>query len=403
VNYSMSIARWAAATVPAAAIFCVTSNAAAVPVLVDEEKGIAFNVGALIQPWLQLTAPGAEGEGSAGIGSPNGSPNFDFYLRRARILVFGSVTKELSFFIDTDQPNYGKNGDYTTPPMFVQDAFFSYAFMPEFKIDAGMMLLPLSHHTIEGASGLHALDYHGLTVRLPGSKVFRDTGVQFRGVLLNDKLAYRVGVFEGVRYVPPAVPALAPAVDPPAVNPSGLPRITGQLRFNVMGAENDFFLKGIYFSPTPIVSVGVGMDYQGDAVLAGTPAEPKAHTGLSADVFAELPFSEEDELIVKGNVFLYGDGAPGLPTGGTTFYAEAGFRHGWLEPLAFVDVVAADNVNVLAPHLGVNFWINKYTFNTKIDVGYITTETTAMNAMTMMETTTTTKDIVGTLQGQVSF
>lgn len=398
-----STRRLLAALAPAAVIFWASAKAAAVPVFVDEEKGIAFNVGALIQPWLQITAPGEEDGGSAGIGSPDGSPNFDLFLRRARILVFGNVTKELSFFLETDQPNFGKNGDYTTPPFFVQDAFLTYAFMPEFKVDVGLMLLPLSHHTIEGASGLHSLDYHGVTVRLPASKVFRDTGVQFRGVLLNDKLAYRLGIFEGARYVPPAVPAVPPAVDPDPVNPSGLPRITGQLRFNVLGAENDFFLKGIYFSPTPIVSVGVGVDYQGDAVLAGTPPEPTNHLGVSGDVFAEIPFSEVDELILKANVFNYGEGAPGLPEGGTTLYAEAGFRHDWLEPLAFVDVVSADNVSMMAPHVGVNFWINKYTFNTKLDIGYVMTETDAVDPLTAMPTTVETTDIVATLQAQVAF
>jgi hypothetical protein len=78
---------------------------------------------------------------------------------------------------------------------------------------------------------------------------------------------------------------------------------------------------------------------------------------------------------------------------------------GFIEPLAFVDYLAAgdDAVKMLAPHVGVNFWINKYTFNAKVDVGYIQTDTKVVDAMTAMTTTDTNKDIIGTVQTQVFF
>jgi hypothetical protein len=403
---------------PAAALFCLSMHATAAPVLVDEEKGIALNVGALVQPTLQVTAPaGSKTESAAGIGSPEKNPNFDFYLRRVRLLVYGNITKELSFFADTDQPNLAKNGDYTGKPMFMQDAFLTYSFMPEFKLDAGMMLVPLSHHTIESAAGLNALDYHSTTIFLPATQVFRDTGVQFRGVVA-DKLAYRLGIFEGVRYVPPAAAPAAPApgvpapAAPPILNPSGLPRIAGQVRFNLMGAENDFFLKGIYFTPTPIVSVGLGLDYQGKALNVANAA--KDNTTISVDAYLDYPFSADDELVFKTNFFMYSKGATlrdltgnatAMADGGKALYAEVGFRHTFFEPILLVDWAAGNDSNYkyMAPHLGVNFWINKYTFNTKIDLAYQTTEKTALNAMTMMNATLKTADVLGTVQAQVFF
>lgn len=394
----------------AGAVLWTAAQASAVPVLVDEEKGIKFNVGALIQPQLQIAMPMGENELTAGAGynyAPDGkSPNFDFYLRRARIMAFGNITKELSFFIDLDNPNFGKNGDYSASA-YVQDAFISYAFIPEFKIDAGMMLLPLSHHTVEGAGGLHALDYHAALVRFATSKVFRDTGVQFRGTLLNDKLTYRVGIFEGVRNPPP--PAMPPAMPVEPLNEKGMPRVTAMVRFNPMGAENDFFLKGIYFSPTPIVSIGVGADIQSDAVY-GTDGQPKMYNAISADAFAEFPFSADDELIAKANFFMYGEGAAtaAAAAGATAYkalYAEVGFRHGFIEPLAFVDYLAADNdsVKTLAPHLGVNFYHDKHTFNTKLDLGYYMHDRKVTDATTMMSVTNSFADLVVTAQTQVSF
>lgn len=403
------------------------SQADAATVFKDEEKGVAVNVGALLQPWFQVTAPAGQGEGSAFVGAPlnpgggatpdTKNPSFDFFMRRARILVYGNVTKDLAYFIETDQPNLGKGGDFNQT-MFVQDAFFSYTFVPELKIDVGMMLVPLSHHTIEGAIGLNALDYHADTIRFPAGKIFRDTGVQLRGLAINNLLHYRLGIFEGVRNSAlPASAAPDPAMPPPVYEPlnkNGLPRVTAQLRVNILGDESDFFLKGIYFSPTPLVSIGVGADIQPDGVRKAD-GTPTLYRALSVDAFVEYPFTADDELIFKANVFNYGEGAainpnapatgrvlPGstaLLTGGTTLYAEAGFRHAWVEPLAFIDYVKAKNnaLTITAPHVGCNFWINKHAYNIKADVGYRKSEAVAAGV------TTTTKDILGTVQGQVFF
>jgi hypothetical protein len=401
------------------------SPAHAVKVFEDKEKGIVVNVGTLLQPWMQMTAPGGGTERtegapcgpagrvscSANIGNPEGDgPSFDFFLRRARLMLWGSVTKELSFFIDTDQANWGKNGQFNQA-MVVQDAFFSYAFMPEFKIDAGMMLVPLSHHTLEGATSLNALDYHSDLIRFPAGHTFRDIGVQFRGLLANDFLHYRVGIFNGVRQNAVVPPAMPPATPPPPVNDMGLPRVTGQLRANLLGSEPDFFLKGIYFTETPIVSVGLGLDYQPNALIRA-PNRRRNYFAGSFDVFVDYPFSADDELIVKANLFYWSIGASGLggaavntrPQGAISGYVEAGFRHGWVEPLVFVEYLQepsgeAGARKLLAPHVGVNFWAMKHTFNIKTDVGY----RVQTSAEDLDPAPPAIRDIFWTTQGQVFF
>jgi hypothetical protein len=377
----------------------VGSQAKAVPVVVDEQKGIAINVGILAQPWFQTTTNLGDGAPSPGIGAPDGdSPSFDFFVRRARLMSWGSITKELSYFIETDQPNIGRGGN------FIQDVFLTYQFAPELKIDAGMMLVPLSHHTIEGAVGLNAIDYHTELIRFPAGLIFRDTGIQLRGLLFGGLLHYRAAVFEGVRNSAIPVPAMPPPTPLEPVNEAGLPRFTGHVRLNLMGEEPDFFLRGIYFTPTPLVSVGVGVDFQPDAVRK-LDGDAGAYLAFSADLFLDYPFSEDDELIIKANVFNYAEGSSAmpsssaLPTGGTAFYVEAGFRHAWFEPLAYVEYLRAqdDALTILSPHVGVNFWIQKHTFNIKADVGYRRTE------RPVMELSTTFEDLLGTVQGQVFF
>jgi hypothetical protein len=410
------------------AILVVSRPAFAAPVLVDAEHGVAVNLGVFLQPWFQVTAPAVTNGGSKGIGAPDGSgPSFDFFLRRVRLMAFGSVTKNLSFFVETDQPNFGKGGDFTSS-MFIQDAFLTYTFSPALRVDAGMLLVPFSRHTIEGAIGLHALDYHGDLIRLPAGKIWRDTGVQVRGLLLDDHIHYRLGVFEGVRNsaapviaIPPPAPGeTAPTALAP-LNDNGLPRLTAQVRFNLLGTEGDFFLKGIYFSQTPLVSFGLGVDYQPGAVYQDIPPgaafatlpgnspqtaiAPGDYVALSLDAFVELPLFADDELIAKANLFYYGEGSsriPGttaLPNGGIGFFVEAGYRHGWIEPLAYVEYMRGgdDTLEIFAPHVGVNFWVTQHNFNLKADVGYRKTET-------LVDTTTDTReDIFGTLQAQLYF
>lgn len=398
--------------------------AGAVTVFEDKEKGVVVNVGVLAQPWLQVTAPATDnGSGpcgsdtrlncSANIGNPEGDgPSFDMFMRRARLMLWGNVTKDLAVFIDTDQANWGKNGLYNQP-MVVQDAFFSYTIAPELKIDAGLMLVPLSHHTLEGATSLHALDYHSDLIRFPAGHTFRDVGLQFRGLLAGDKLHYRVGIFNGVRQN--AVPAPAdPAMAPLPVNNHGLPRFTGHLRANIVGVEPDFFLKGIYFSETPIVTVGVGADYQPSALIR-SPAEPlerRSYFQGSLDVFAEIPFSADNEVIVKANVFYASIGASGVtgpavnarPQGAMGGYLEAGYRMGWIEPLAFVEAYQEPDAedepgarSMISPHVGVNFWAMKHNFNIKTDLGY------RVYQQNLDEPPAAIRDIFWTTQGQVFF
>lgn len=394
-------------------VFFWTHSATAALVLEDKDKGIAVNVGALIQPWFQVTTPASDGAGpgacgtptrprcSPNIGNPDGDgPSFDLFLRRARLMLWGTVTKDLAYFIETDEPNLGRNGNFATTPI-VQDAFFTYTFIPELKVDAGLMLVPLSHHTIEGATGLNALDYHADTIRFPTGRIFRDVGVQLRGLALDERIHYRIGIFEGVRnaVVPP--PAAPPPAPRPPLNNKGIPRFTAQLRGNILGSEPDFFLKGIYFSPTPIVSVGVGADYQPHSVYKLN-GERGNYIAFSADAFVEYPFTADDELIVKGNFFDYGEGtstiagATILPAGGIAYFAELGFRHAWIEPLVFYEGVKAreQSLTIIAPHAGINFWAMKHTFNVKTDVGYREARRSGLPP---------TKDLLWTTQGQVFF
>lgn len=431
------------ALVSAALGLAVTAPAGAVEVFSDEAKGMSLNVGALIQPWLVASSPDGVGKGTQGVGAPSGQDgratglSIDSYLRRVRILVSGNVSEKVSFYLATDQPNFGKAGSFTgagsefSSPLFIQDAFISYEFLPELKLDAGMMVLPFSHHTLEGAASLNTLEYHSDMLRLPTGKHFHDTGVQLRGVI-QEKLHYRAGIFEGVRNggaletpvepVGASYPDLNPYVPEGAASCSGfsvcgMPRFTGQIRGNILGSESDFFFKGIYFSPKPILSVGVGGDYQPDAVLK-LDGKPGRYWAFSADVFAEIPFSAEQEILAKLAFARYAQGwsrigeSNALETGGITLFGELGYRHGWIEPLIFAEYLRAKSSSIipitirphasLATHVGANFFFDQHRFNLKLDVGYRELQQENRAGATLLKQVTYT-DLLATAQGQVYF
>src|SRR3989339_2270021 len=71
---------------------------------IEKQPDLWLDIGLLVQPHIQ--AQWAQ--------VPEDKFLLDFYLRRTRIILAGQLTPWLSFFADTDQPNWGKNGDWTT-------------------------------------------------------------------------------------------------------------------------------------------------------------------------------------------------------------------------------------------------------------------------------------------------
>jgi len=423
----------------AATSITLTASAHAADVYSDKD-GFAISLGALVQPRLELTAPATAGSGTQGVGAPSGiegdgispgaakGPSFDTYVRRALVSVGGSLDKQISLLVDVELIDFGRGGSFA-PQVFFPDVILTYAFSPEFQIDAGMMPVPFARHTIEGVGTLNSLDLHDQMVRFPAGKDFRDTGLQVRGLLAN-ALHFRLGVFEGAR----DAAALETPVEPvgahyPDINEKGLPRFTGQLRYNIAGVETGFFLKGISFAKEPLVSIGVGGDFQPQAVLDPSAPDPAqaltTYKATSADLNVEYPFSDDDELIFKANAFLYGVGWSrsqesyskklAMENGGFTMFVEAGFRHAWIEPLAYVEVLKGKPTelapattyrysSIQAYHLGVNFWAKEHKFNVKADVGYRTTQKDIRASLAANEWNRVPyKDVLGTIQGQVSF
>ncbi len=314
----------------------------AAAVRIEANEDVFLDVHYLVQPWVQLSRDP--------LASPEAS--HEFYIRRSRLILMGQVSPFVKFFMETDQPNWGKEGDWT-PDMMVQDAFVAFEIHDAFKVDLGMLLVPFIHHAHQGAVNLHTLDYHAALVRYPAgsSFVWRDNGVAFRGALLKDHFTYRVAITNGV-----------PAGD------SDIPRFSGRLEFNAFDAEAGFFHGGTYLGKKKILSVGGAFDVEPDAFGDGS-----HYYAFGGDLFMDIPLG--DNRLSGQLAYVYYGGAD-HPGAGMGALFDLGYAFGKLEPIVVLDWFAPRGASsasdhMLGGHVGLNWWLHGHNANIKLQLGMV--------------------------------
>ncbi len=342
----------------------------------------------------------------------------ELYLRRARILFFGQLRPGITFFVDTDSPNLGKRGD-TTSSIYLQDAFVELDLHPALQIDAGLLLLPFSHHGMTGATGLLLLDYHAAALRYPSGshRVWRDTGVMLRGQLAAGLIDYRLSLTNGVRGDATLEPrqssdgaqAWTERADPR--NRRDRPRVTGRLAVNLLAPTTGrgavaAFGRGVHLSRgdgrlrsgPAVLSAGVSADWQDDLNVTWAPAVADQrrkvarrgdYLALAVDLLADLPLTDDGgtALTAQAALYSYRHDAGRLRAGeerflpggspspsGTALFVELGLRRDTLALQLGADWFAArhtpgDDGDLLAIYGGPAWWWLGHDANLKLQVG----------------------------------
>jgi hypothetical protein len=244
-------------------------------------------------------------------GSPtlNGVSN-NLFVRRIRFLAGATLFKKFEIFFDTDFADLFKaaqdTGTKNTPGLYVQDAFGTVKALDDLiKIDMGYMLPPSTHNALQGAGTLYSWDYFSNSFRnsnsfnSSGAPVGRDAGVQLRGLVLDNHLEYRAGLFQGRRE--------AAAMDG-KVGARNFFRFAARIQANVFDAETGFFYSGTYLGTKKVLSFGGAIDVQDDYIHYG------------GDAFADLPLGP-GVLTAQVNVAHY-DGKNFLVAGGMSALAK---------------------------------------------------------------------------------
>jgi hypothetical protein len=242
----------------------------------------------------------------------------------------------------------------------VQDAFGTFKALGDaLKFDMGYMLPPSTHNADQGAGTLYSWDYFSNSFRnsnsfnSSGAPVGRDAGLQVRGLVLNDHLEYRAGLFQGRRNV----------AANGKVGGSNFFRFAARAQVNIFDPETGFFYAGTYLGTKKVLSFGAAVDVQG------------GYTHLGADAFADLPVGP-GVATAQVNVAHY-DGKDFIVAGGvstplakqTSVMAEAGylidaidlspivrFERQWIDPTSTHETRVGG---------GVAFWPYSHGFNVK--------------------------------------
>ena len=249
-----------------------------------EEFKPAVSVGAIVHMFGSST--------QAGFGSASTSDDWstDYKLYRARILVGGQLSKNGSFFFETEIPTpIGNNGD-GTKGVFVSpiilDCQYEHTYAPGHMLVAGQQLVSHNRNGLQGAASLMANDFtffqypynlFGNDSPLQGT-FGRDLGVNARGFFLNDKLEYRLGVFSGRSFAG-----------------DGAPRVVGRAAYNFLDAEKDYYYAGTKIGNGKTAALAAGFDVQG------------TYVNIGADFFLDVPVSEGGSITLN-TAYSYMDG-----------------------------------------------------------------------------------------------
>ena len=236
----------------------------------DGNANIKF--GLLLQSWgdwLQDAASGGYAQ--------------NLFLRRARFIMGGQVAPNVTFFMETDNPNLGKAPKSLGTGFIIQDAFVEWKAADEFSLDAGLILIPMCRNCLQSAATLVSMDYGSfsfLNSAPTQSSVGRDTGFQAKGYLAGKHLEYRFGVFQGIRQTG---------------SRNGF-REAGRLQYNFFDVEVGPFYTGTYLGKKKILEIGVGMDTQQD------------YRATSGDIFFDYPVGGGNGVTLQFDYINYDGG-----------------------------------------------------------------------------------------------
>jgi hypothetical protein len=338
------------AVLVAGTVLAVSARPAAAQWQIDSKDGKSnIKFGFLAQPQLEvLDTPDTTAQSK------------NVFLRRIRILFGGKISDKWTFFVETDSPNVGKaTPDKTANPtgakdagfMYIQDAYFTYNESDAFKVDAGMILIPLGHNHNQSAATLLPVDYgpYTFTEGTPlGSRVGRDYGVQLRGYPLGQHLEYRLGVFQGNR----------------GVEARNAFRVAGRAVWYPFAADTGFFYSGTFQASKRVVGIGAGFDTQ------------KEYHSYAADVFVEQPLNKGEQGITAQFNWMRFDGGTFLTTlpkqDAILFEAAFHLLKGRVSPL--VQYSKKTFNNPLTPEqsiwqAGVAYWMAGHQRNIKVTAG----------------------------------
>jgi len=259
--------------------------------IVVKNEDVTFKFGIQGQLWGDWTQ---DATGSQGYQQ-------NYYLRRARLIFGGDIGKDISFFVETDDPKLGITPKNLSSGFLLQDALLEWRPTSEFQVVGGLMIAPFSRNGLQSTMSYLTLDLSPIstvTNTATQSSALRDVGFEAKGFFYHDHLLYRVGEYDGER----------------DANGHNSPRTAGYVQYDFFLPEKGYLFTGTTLGKQKILAVDAGFDKQG------------SYRGTSANVVAALPVNQGDEIGGQFQ-FIHYDGRTKFPTiaDQNDFLVEAGY------------------------------------------------------------------------------
>ncbi|SNR69373.1 short chain amide porin [Methylobacillus rhizosphaerae] len=226
-------------------------------------------------------------------GAPNGSSRSkDFDVDDARIYINASFNKYIKGTFNTYTTTSAADGQDSIRTL---DAYLQFEFMDEFNIWMGQLLPPTDRANLDGPFFLNAWSYPGVVSRYQNKFVGRDVGVTVWGKLLDKRLVYSVGAYEGNR-----ASSFTGAASP---NRSDNLMYSGRIQYDFWDAGNDpaYYTSSAYYGKDVLSVALVGM-YQKDAV--GAIGASDDYLAYNIDALLEKKFTA-GVLNLEGAAYKY--------------------------------------------------------------------------------------------------
>ena len=216
--------------------------------------------------------------------------NQNLYIRRARIQLTGQVAKDVSFFIQTDNPNYGKTPKALGTGFILQDGFAEWKAVGEaFMIDGGLMIVPLNRDELISTLSFITIDISpaaNVNATPTQSSGTRDTGFQAKGYVADGRLEYRAGLFQGVR---------SAATTTQVASHNAFLR-AGWLSYDFWEKERGYVYAGTNRGTRKVLAISGGYDAQKD------------YKAYSASIHTTIPDAKKNEIAVLAQGCHYDGG-----------------------------------------------------------------------------------------------
>jgi hypothetical protein len=308
-------------------------------------------------------------------GAPDGtSYSHDFSLDSARIYLSGSLNKNIKGMLNTEKDIAGEGFQAI-------DANVQIAIAPELTIWAGRFLSPSDRANMAGPYySLGGGYWSGIASRYGynGGYIGRDDGIAAVGSLLDGKLAYAIGAFEGNTAF-----KIAPVTVGTRTGSDGL-MYAGRLQYDFWDAEPGYYGTGNYLGGKDILAIGIAGRSQKNGAYSTTATGDYA--SYSVDFLMEKKGVGPGALSIEAAGYNYDTGDVFLSEQGKAYSAGLGYifgqKVGWgqFQPFTRYQKFSPDNnIDTKKYDIGVNYIIDGY--NAQVGAVYSNTKVTGASGV----------------------